>query len=398
MAAYLEGGLSAAERSAFEAHASTCERCLATLAVLAELPPAAAAGPSADASRRWWHGAWPWLAPLSALATAAVIYVAIGPAIPRLGSPGPTVTDQPPPQMASAPAAVEADTPSLPEGVQGVAPDAGRLSRGSDRAKSEAEVPAPRPTGGLPPAAPAPESARSPRVEREDKRAASNEAAFAPAPATPPLPPTEAATRQRVAERAGAADVAGGRAVPETQPVPPAPAGRPVTQEAAGAASSRRLEQAAGTAQTEASPGAAAGLATPPVGTTSTGAGLAERGAAPAARVTPARGAAALWRVGLAGRIQRSDDGGRTWRSQVSGVTSDLFAHDPVGPTTVWVVGARGVVLLTVDGETWLPIEAPADVDLVQVSARDANVATVTSRDGRRFSTADRGRTWTSRN
>lgn len=100
------------------------------------------------------------------------------------------------------------------------------------------------------------------------------------------------------------------------------------------------------------------------------------------------------YRVGAAGRIDRSDDGGQTWQPQVSGVAADLLAHHAVDATTVWAVGARGVVLVSVDGRTWQRVSAPADVDLVRVAARDANTAVVSARDGVQYSTTDRGRTW----
>jgi photosystem II stability/assembly factor-like uncharacterized protein len=100
------------------------------------------------------------------------------------------------------------------------------------------------------------------------------------------------------------------------------------------------------------------------------------------------------WRVGAAGRIERTDDGGARWRPQVSGVDVDLFAHRAVGPATAWVVGARGTVLVTTDGHTWVRVSRPADVDLVGVDAPSALAAVVVARDGRRFSTTDGGRRW----
>ena len=52
-----------------------------------------------------------------------------------------------------------------------------------------------------------------------------------------------------------------------------------------------------------------------------------------------------------------------------------------------WLVGARGVVLLTTDGATWRRIAFPEPVDLVAVQAADAAHATVITATGRRFST-----------
>ncbi|MEP6919243.1 MAG: glycosyl hydrolase, partial [Acidobacteriota bacterium] len=57
-------------------------------------------------------------------------------------------------------------------------------------------------------------------------------------------------------------------------------------------------------------------------------------------------------------------------------------------------VGRAGTVLLSSDGASWRIRPFPAGVDLVSVRATDANIATVTATDGRRFSTADGGLTW----
>jgi photosystem II stability/assembly factor-like uncharacterized protein len=59
-----------------------------------------------------------------------------------------------------------------------------------------------------------------------------------------------------------------------------------------------------------------------------------------------------------------------------------------------WIVGADGTVLVTTDGERWQPRAFPEPVDLVGVTASSDATATVTTRDGRRFTTADGGRTW----
>jgi photosystem II stability/assembly factor-like uncharacterized protein len=51
-------------------------------------------------------------------------------------------------------------------------------------------------------------------------------------------------------------------------------------------------------------------------------------------------------------------------------------------------------VLLSVDGTTWQARSFPETADLVAVQAADARTATVTTSDGRRFSTTDGGATW----
>lgn len=100
------------------------------------------------------------------------------------------------------------------------------------------------------------------------------------------------------------------------------------------------------------------------------------------------------WRVGAAGSIQRSADAGATWVAQASGVAQDLTAGTSPQRGVCWVVGRAGTVLQSTDGNLWRRLEFPEAVDLTNIAARDAVVATVTTADGRRFQTADGGRTW----
>ncbi|MBZ5559321.1 MAG: zf-HC2 domain-containing protein [Acidobacteriia bacterium] len=100
------------------------------------------------------------------------------------------------------------------------------------------------------------------------------------------------------------------------------------------------------------------------------------------------------WRIGASGSVQRSTDGGATWIAQASGVAQNLTAGASPQRDVCWVVGRAGTVLLFTDGTLWRRLEFPETVDLTRVDARDAAAATVTAADGRRFQTADGGRTW----
>jgi photosystem II stability/assembly factor-like uncharacterized protein len=101
------------------------------------------------------------------------------------------------------------------------------------------------------------------------------------------------------------------------------------------------------------------------------------------------------WRI-VGAAIQRSSDAGRTWVAQATGTTNELLAGSSPAPTVCWIVGRTGLVLLSTDGLTWRRLEFPnLAVDLVGVTARDTLAAIVTAADGRRYRTADGGRTWT---
>jgi photosystem II stability/assembly factor-like uncharacterized protein len=52
------------------------------------------------------------------------------------------------------------------------------------------------------------------------------------------------------------------------------------------------------------------------------------------------------------------------------------------------------VVLLTIDGRSWRRVAFPDATDLSAVRATDARTASVSTADGRIFSTSDGGVTW----
>jgi photosystem II stability/assembly factor-like uncharacterized protein len=99
------------------------------------------------------------------------------------------------------------------------------------------------------------------------------------------------------------------------------------------------------------------------------------------------------WR--LAGtNVERSTNGGASWDSTQTGVSMPLTAGAAVSPTVCWIVGRGGVIILTTDGRTWRRVPLPEITDVSSVRARDARTATVTTADGRLFSTTTAGATW----
>jgi hypothetical protein len=100
------------------------------------------------------------------------------------------------------------------------------------------------------------------------------------------------------------------------------------------------------------------------------------------------------WRIAADGAVQRSTDGGLTWQTQATGADVTLTAGASPSSTVCWLVGPGGVVLVTTDGRSWERLAFPEVVDLVSIRASDDRTATVTTIDGRRFTTADRGQSW----
>ena len=94
------------------------------------------------------------------------------------------------------------------------------------------------------------------------------------------------------------------------------------------------------------------------------------------------------------GGVQRSADGGATWRNEIVPVTEPLTAGSSPSPSVCWLVGPSGTVLLTTDGRSWRRLAFPEAVELRAVVATDHESATVTTADGRSFVTTDAGQTW----
>ena len=114
------------------------------------------------------------------------------------------------------------------------------------------------------------------------------------------------------------------------------------------------------------------------------------------------------WRLVAPATIQRSTDGGATWtaestraqglgllqRTESSQVALMLTAGSAPARDICWIVGRAGTVLLSIDGTSWQRRPFPEPVNLTAVRATDARTAIVTTEDGRQFSTADGGATW----
>jgi hypothetical protein len=102
------------------------------------------------------------------------------------------------------------------------------------------------------------------------------------------------------------------------------------------------------------------------------------------------------WRV-VGATVLHSSDRGATWVPTQPGVSTELSAGSAPLGAVCWLVGRASVVLLTTDGTNWTRVPFLERVDLAAVAARDARSASVTAADGRIFSTADAGATWTPR-
>ena len=102
------------------------------------------------------------------------------------------------------------------------------------------------------------------------------------------------------------------------------------------------------------------------------------------------------WRV-AGSSILRSADAGKTWTKESVSVQGTIAAGASPSLRVAWFIGRQGYILLTTGTNQWRRVSFPEPADLVSVAARSELDVDVTTSDGRVFTTADGGRTWTRR-
>ena len=100
------------------------------------------------------------------------------------------------------------------------------------------------------------------------------------------------------------------------------------------------------------------------------------------------------YRLTRGGFISRTTDGGATWNGQLVSANAELAAGSAPAPNVCWVVGAKGTIYRTTDGVTWKKVHSPSPADFTAISATDASSATLTAAGGKKFSTANNGKSW----
>ncbi len=388
IAAYADSTLEPSERARCDGHFAACDRCQDTLTALASSMPvddakllAAAPEPLALAaatpqpgcavleprrkSRDEKRNVWTWLAPVMTAAAIVVMWFAFGPH----ASPGPAETQQ-----------------------------AGQVATEAPPAS--------------PPVMTAPEPAPLPETrEREAKK----ETLKAPLDRVNGAELAEQQSEKAKSEN-GEQVVAGGALPPVDVPLPAPPASAAAQAKSAATVPMLTREISGfGALSAAKQDSAAAQKAAPPAqqSATAAAAGNDAQGLPPqvapgkppqdnAARLTmvfPENGNV-IWRIGHGGRIERSSDSEQTWQKQDSGVTNDLLAGSAPTNDVCWIAGTRGTILRTADGGAhWTKLTSPKLLgnvipDWNFITAADANNATVSTLDGRTFSTSDGGISW----
>ncbi|MBC3832375.1 PKD domain-containing protein [Undibacterium amnicola] len=102
------------------------------------------------------------------------------------------------------------------------------------------------------------------------------------------------------------------------------------------------------------------------------------------------------WRVGNAGDIFKTQDAGRSWQRQPSGVNVNLYQIKNFDDKIAWVLGANNTLLQTLDGGTnWRTLVSPIDVrgqspEIIVFSANDLLLESGSNS----YLTDDGGLTW----
>ncbi|MBX3747275.1 MAG: hypothetical protein KF833_18355 [Verrucomicrobiae bacterium] len=101
------------------------------------------------------------------------------------------------------------------------------------------------------------------------------------------------------------------------------------------------------------------------------------------------------WVVGDGGVILRTEDGGATWRRQMSGTDADLRSVSTVDGTNGWAVGWDGIVLRTADGgATWGAQTSGIRERLLSVAFADGQRGWAVGEAGTILRTEDGGASW----
>lgn len=446
LAAYHERSLHPEEMDSCKEHIVACRNCQAILAELeatdaislqasAEealassspeaLSTAAGKGPAAApvsvteksiASRLPKGVPWRWLAPAGALAAGLLVWVAWHENQPHLQSaPESKVAKlERPPAQEPAHAVTGQATPSSPAADQiASVPKDGGLVSGLAAAKKSPAKENPKQLDGFgsrarsAPAKPL-EGANTDLAARRD---ADRESSLAMEKAQN-QPTLEAKnTEARNAETKNAVSVTSAQEMVEVQAPPPSVPAQNQNQQnqqnqrnelnaqkVAGPSPLGQVEQDTKT-KSQLSKRANRAAAAPPAASAALRAdALQVAGAAGGldARLITAPGSKAVWRVGHAGLVEFSGDGGTSWVRQASNVVADLTSGSSPSSNVCWVVGRAGTILLTTDaGSHWTILHSPLEEDLGGIRAIDSLHAAIwTVGNLKTFETKDSGKTW----
>jgi hypothetical protein len=408
LAAFAEKTLSARERGEVLAHLAQCAACreVVTLTVPEEVEEAE---PARVAARRGWN-VWPalrWGALAAALGVVAIVVVVheypsrrqaavstgIRPAaVPAEGKAVPQTSAKLPPVEPSAEVAAAKSQAEERESRDEMA----KLEMGATRSRGRnvASQPASAETkqhvtlmaAARPPAAAEAENAPPVPADRETSTSGGTVAAgalpVAPPPAEPAFRVSAAHKGEPLAETRGAAPAGGAVAAVKT--------------ESATAASDLNTDQArASSRKAIAAPAPQAAAQARVESPNQELAPLAVRSKLKSKWGRPT----ALWTISASGKVERSEDGAKTWQ-EVPIDDAVTFRVVTASGTEVWAGGSGGALFHSSDGgANWQRVKLESDGTavvqaVVGIRVRDPQHLTVTTASGEQWVSEDGGRHW----
>lgn len=392
LAAYFERSLDADETARLELHLSECARCREQLAALGRAeetaPPAVAAPPKAARASSIWD--WRWLAPVAAVLILTAVWATRRPELTRIAersqqTPATVPTPRPAPQpvqhVDQQAAQQDKKQPSrvaTPSGSAAPPTPAANFTAGVGLGASAANS---RSTNAVAPKSAAREEFSKQAAQQE---ATADQAANAPSPAGATESVTVESAERAVAETEAPTAPSPARTSPAPQPGIGGVAGG-----TAGVVSGAPSAKVQNSKEKEAPALVSAFRARPEIITEN------QAGEISPERIITTPDSKVLWRIASGGFIERSENGGATWNGTLPNPNAHFEAGSAPSAKVCWLVGDDGIILLTEDASNWRVIPPPVREDFVAVSARNASSATVTTADGRKFTTTNRGESWT---
>ncbi len=110
--------------------------------------------------------------------------------------------------------------------------------------------------------------------------------------------------------------------------------------------------------------------------------------------VIPTPDSSVKYRLAGGGFVERTTDGGATWNGQQVSPNARLIAGSAPSAKVCWIVGRDAAITLTKNGTDWQQVDPPVVTDFVAVTAKNDNTATVTTINGKKYTTTDGGKKW----
>ena len=389
LAAYFERSLDAEETARYERHFSQCARCREQLAAMDRAAESVLAGRSDARQAAPWAWLWDWrvLAPVTALLILAAVWIVRQPAarkVAEIKTPAPLVAMNQPSAQTAMPEATHESRVATPN-ASGIEEQAVKRQRKAGVAEKQYQ---------------AQNELQLDKLKKEESvvkqgsgtgngigAAIGGAAAPTGAPAAPPPTPP--------ASMADASAVPAPSAQRVTVESAVQPMSAPVKAKSASSAnyeSALTQQTQAQQVQVQAQAVTQAHAVLQPQAVT-----LAAVEKHPAGNVIATPDPKVLWRIVADTAVELSKDGGATWKKQqLRSFEASPQITAGFAPTAkiCWLVGRDGVIIVTRDAVHWVPILPPVNTDFVGVTAQDNFSATVTTADGRKFSTEDAGDHW----